>query len=112
MFGLKRTAGTRVRRIDVAEFEALRAKNPHLYVLDVREPYELKAFGAIPNVVNIPLGSLRQRAGELPSRKETTIVAVCQSGARSQQAAAQLAALGYGDVHSLDGGTAAWLRRR
>jgi rhodanese-related sulfurtransferase len=33
---------------------------------------------------------------------------VCQTGARSDKAARQLQAAGFEDVHSLEGGLAAW----
>ena len=52
-------------------------------VLDVREPFEL-AVESIPRAVNIPLGQLRQRLGELPRDKEVHVV--CRSGGRAYYA--------------------------
>jgi rhodanese-related sulfurtransferase len=51
---------------------------------------------------------LGNRIGELDKSKNRTVVVVCQSGARSGKAVRQLAAAGFGDVWSLDGGVAAW----
>jgi rhodanese-related sulfurtransferase len=51
---------------------------------------------------------LATRIGELDKSKNRTVVVVCQTGARSDKAAKQLAAAGFEDVWSLDGGVAAW----
>jgi glyoxylase-like metal-dependent hydrolase (beta-lactamase superfamily II) len=74
------------------------------FVLDVREPEEVAEW-AIAGAVNIPLGRLATRAGELPRDRE--IVAVCASGNRSAAAADALARAGY-RVANLRGGMAAW----
>jgi rhodanese-related sulfurtransferase len=76
-------------------------------VLDVRSADEFAA-GHLRDAKNIPLADLANRIGELDKSKNRTVVVVCQSGARSDKAARQLAAAGFGDVWSLDGGVAAW----
>jgi NADPH-dependent 2,4-dienoyl-CoA reductase/sulfur reductase-like enzyme/rhodanese-related sulfurtransferase len=53
------------------------------FVLDVREPFELAVENA-PGALNIPLGQLRARLGELPRDKE--ILVVCRSGQRAYSA--------------------------
>jgi glyoxylase-like metal-dependent hydrolase (beta-lactamase superfamily II)/rhodanese-related sulfurtransferase len=78
------------------------------FLLDVREQFELIAFGAIPGVVNIPLGQLANRTQELPPDRE--IVVVCQSGNRSLEAANLLSRSGFGSVFNLQGGTSRWAR--
>jgi rhodanese-related sulfurtransferase len=50
------------------------------FLLDVREPLEL-AVESVPGAVNIPLGQLRARLGELPRDRE--ILTVCRSGGRA-----------------------------
>ena len=100
------------KRLNASEFNALKANGASPYLLDVRQPFELTAFGAIPGVVNIPLGDLRSRMNELPGDKEQMIVVICQSGNRSQNAAKMLTDAGYSNVHNLDGGTMGWLRTR
>ena len=53
------------------------------FLLDVREPFELAVENA-PGAVNIPLGQLRSRLGELPRDKE--ILVICRSGQRAYSA--------------------------
>ena len=109
MFGFGNGAARGFGRIGVRDLDRMREERPDLVLVDVREPFELTAFGAIPGVVNIPLDLLAARAAELPQEKERPVVAVCQSGARSLKAASILAGLGYRNVYSLDGGTLGWL---
>jgi rhodanese-related sulfurtransferase len=44
----------------------------------------------------------------LEKAKNRTVVVLCQSGARSDKAVRQLAAAGFEDVYSLEGGISAW----
>lgn len=53
------------------------------FLLDVREPFEL-AVEAAPGALNIPLGQLRQRLGELPRDQEIQVI--CRSGGRAYYA--------------------------
>jgi rhodanese-related sulfurtransferase len=76
-------------------------------VVDVRSAEEF-AKGHLRDAKNIPLADLSTRIGELDKAKARSVVVVCQSGARSDKAARQLAAAGFGDVVSLDGGLSAW----
>ena len=101
---------TSVKRIGPAEFQDLRAANENIALIDVREPFEQTAFGAIPGVENIPLGELPSRLGELPEDRARPIVMICQSGGRSLSAAQILVEKGYTNVYSLDGGTGVWLQ--
>ena len=70
------------------------------YILDVRESYEVKN-GAIPNVINIPLGQLRDRLDEIP--KDKKIYVTCQVGLRGYIACTILNQHGY-DTSDIDGG--------
>ena len=74
------------------------------FLLDVREPAEFVA-GTIPGAVNVPLGELRGRLGELP--KDRPIVAFCKVGQRGYFAERILAQRGY-DVRNLSGGYTTW----
>jgi rhodanese-related sulfurtransferase len=76
-------------------------------LVDVRNADEFAA-GHLRDAKNIPLADLSGRIGELDKAKNRTVVVLCQSGARSDKAARQLAAAGFEDVYSLDGGIAAW----
>ncbi len=69
--------------------------------IDVREPDEVAA-GTLPGSVNIPLGDLPTRVGELDSTRR--VVLLCRSGGRSTQAAEFLTASGFSDVVNLAGG--------
>lgn len=74
--------------------------------IDVREPDEV-AEGTLPGTVNIPVGMLADRLGELDSSRRTVVL--CRSGGRSTQAAEILTAAGFGEVINLEGGMLAWL---
>ncbi len=74
------------------------------FLLDVRESAEFAA-GTIPGAVNVPLGELRERLGELP--KDRPIVAFCKVGQRGYFAERILAQRGY-DVRNLSGGYTTW----
>lgn len=76
-------------------------------MLDVREPEEM-ADGVISGSVNIPMGKLGERLGELPSDRD--IVVICHLGARSAHVTNQLNAIGYERVANLSGGVEAWLK--
>ena len=53
------------------------------FLLDVREPVEL-AVEHVPGALNIPLGQLRARLGELPRDREIHVI--CRSGQRAYSA--------------------------
>jgi rhodanese-related sulfurtransferase len=76
-------------------------------IVDVRDAAEF-ANGHLRDAKNIPLADLSSRIGELDKSKARTVVVVCQTGARAAKAVKQLAAAGFADVVSLDGGVAAW----
>jgi len=82
------------------------AANPDLFVLDVREPYEI-AICAINGSVKIPLGQLAERYPEVPQDQD--VVVHCKSGFRSAQAVEFLQARGYSRVKNLSGGILRWI---
>ena len=77
-------------------------------MVDVREPFELIAFGAIPGVRNIPVGELASSIDGLPADRTHPIAVVCQTGNRSYEVSHWLAKKGYQRVYNLAGGTSAW----
>jgi adenylyltransferase/sulfurtransferase len=97
----------RPTQLTPAEVAALdgRASGKHL-LLDVREPWEVELV-SLDGAVNIPLGQLAERMGELDP--VVPIVAVCHHGNRSEQARLMLEANGF-DVRNLAGGIDAWAR--
>lgn len=84
---------------DVSSSDARRLVERGALLVDVRTPEEFAA-GHISGAVNIPLGQLDGRMGEL-GRKDAPLVLYCRSGNRSGQAARMLASAGYTSVHDL-----------
>ncbi|MCA1827359.1 MAG: rhodanese-like domain-containing protein [Myxococcales bacterium] len=74
-------------------------------VLDVRNPPEIAADGAIEGSVLIPMDQLPSRLAEIPPERE--VVAVCKRGMRSFNVANWLRAQGRNAV-SLQGGIDQW----
>ena len=85
--------------------EALRAPGVHL--LDVRTPDEFDAL-RISGSVNVPLDTLEPAALLASMDANDPLYVVCQTGTRSQFAAAELRAAGFRRVVHVDGGTNAW----
>jgi len=78
---------------------------PELQMVDVRNPGEAAA-GMIADAVNIPVGQLPDRIGELDPRKPTVVY--CAGGYRSSVAASFLRQRGFADVSDVLGGYSAW----
>jgi rhodanese-related sulfurtransferase len=60
------------KRVDIDDLKQRHDKGENLFYLDVREPKELEADGALRGYVNIPIGQLESRLKEVP--KDRTIV--------------------------------------
>lgn len=76
-------------------------------LLDVREPDENKMVKMpYDPVIHIPLGDLRERAGELPRDKD--IFAFCKISLRGYEAQLILNAKGFDRVWFIEGGHEAW----
>ncbi|MBR8742256.1 rhodanese-like domain-containing protein [Nocardiopsis sp. MG754419] len=74
------------------------------YLLDVREDDEWRA-GRAPGATHIPLGTLGERAGEVPQDRKVYVI--CRSGGRSGQATMALNQAGW-DAVNVAGGMQAW----
>jgi rhodanese-related sulfurtransferase len=84
--------------ISVASFERIMKENPaQIVVIDVRDDREFKK-GSLPGAINIPVGDVEKKMGELP--KDKPVVFVCPTGARSGEA--------YDTVMMLGGGVTAY----
>jgi len=70
------------------------------FLLDVREPVEL-SVESVPGAVNIPLGQLRSRVGELPRDREIHII--CRSAQRAYYATRILLQNGF-NARNISGG--------
>ena len=71
----------------------------------MREPDEF-ARGHVPGALNVPVGQMEARAGEIP--RDRTLVAYCGHGERSSSALSILEGLGFQALHNLVGGFGAW----
>jgi molybdopterin/thiamine biosynthesis adenylyltransferase/rhodanese-related sulfurtransferase len=87
------------------QLKAMLDDNPELYVLDVREPFELDIC-RIDGTWEIPLGALPLRYAEVP--KDQPVVVHCKLGGRSAQAVEFLQSKGYSNVKNLVGGIIRW----
>jgi len=69
-------------------------------VVDVRSAEEFKA-GHLPQVLNIPLGELKDRLPRLVFDKDQVLLLHCRSGTRSGLARQTLKSMGYANVFNL-----------
>jgi adenylyltransferase/sulfurtransferase len=97
------------RRLPAAELRVLLAQiksgESALVLVDVREPKEF-AVRALPGAVNIPIGDLPRRLGEIP--RTVTPVFICRSGGRSLRACGLAINSGIAAPGHLEGGLLAW----
>ncbi len=77
-------------------------------ILDVREPSEF-LMGHYEDAINIPLGTLRDKMGDLPRDKE--ILAYCSVGQRSYYASRALRLNGF-EAKNISGGMTTYLARK
>ncbi len=90
--------------IDAALTNDIRNRDD-VVILDVREDWEY-AEGHVPGATLISLGDLPARLADIPTDK--TVIAVCRSGNRSNQATAFLRGQGFENVHNMTGGMISW----
>jgi len=86
--------------------QTMKIANPDVFVLDVREPYEI-GICAINGSVKIPLDQIAERYLEVPQDQD--VVVHCKSGFRSAQVVAYLQSMGYSRVKNLNGGILRWI---
>lgn len=97
------TKSQRVAVLNLVD-QRLRANAPT--VLDVRDASAWQA-GHIDGAINVPLDSLAERVGELPT--DRALVLYCEAGFRSPVATSILQRAGIGSFAELIGGMQAWL---
>jgi rhodanese-related sulfurtransferase len=91
--------------VEPDEVKARIARGEDVFLLDVREPFEVEEW-AYPIGVNIPLGELGNRLDEIPA--DRTVVVACHMGQRSAAAARALSDAGW-TAENLTGGAVAWV---
>ena len=94
----------KIARISVIDAQKQMAETDAA-LIDVHEPGEY-AGGHAAGAISMPLSKIEASLDRIPGDK--TVFVICQSGPRSQQAAAFLTRNGFENVVSVNGGTAAW----
>ena len=92
--------------VDEISLGELESRDLGTILIDVREPVEY-ASGHVPGAVNLPQADLADRLYELP--RDHPLLLICQSGYRSLRAAQFLKQMGFEQIASVTGGTAAWI---
>ena len=90
--------------LGAGEFAA-RLKEPHVFLLDVREPNEWDICH-LEGATLIPMGQLTERLSEIDGTMN--ILVYCRDGSRSLDAIRLLYESGYTSVRHLKGGILAW----
>ena len=94
--------------VSVGQAQTLLA-NPATLVVDVRSAGEY-ATAHIPESINIPVDQLDPHLRRIVNAAGGTLVLVCQSGGRAEQAAGKLGQEGLTDMVVLSGGMNSWVQ--
>jgi len=76
-------------------------------VLDVRDDKEFKS-GHLLNAMSMPVNKLDERMHEIDKYKDRKVVLYCDNGMRTSRATSKLKKNGFANLHTLQGGLAAW----
>lgn len=94
-----------MKQITAKEAKELLEQN-QLFLLDIREPYEVEICSVGGNF--IPMAEVSERVEELP--KDQTIAVMCKSGRRAQAVANLLMMdFGFDNIAIVEGGIIAWI---
>lgn len=100
------TTSPDVTTVSVSEAQQL-VTQPSTLVLDVRSPGEFET-AHIDGAINLPVDQLDPHLRDIVAAGGGTLVLVCQSGGRAEQAATKLVRHGKEDLVLLSGGMNAW----
>jgi len=100
---LRRAGGPSVSTLEATQL----INRSDALIVDLRSAEDF-AKGHILGAKNIPLADLEQRAAELDRHKARPLIVHCGDGNRAGGAVAKLRGKGFGSVHNLAGGYAAW----
>src|SRR5579884_1102809 len=100
-------AKTRVREMDIAEYQRLRESGDAHVLIDVREDSEWGA-GHAAGATHLGKGVIERDIEKTVPDKTARLVLYCGGGYRSALAAEAIQRMGYGNVLSLNGGWRAW----
>ncbi|KAG8444733.1 hypothetical protein GDO86_009777 [Hymenochirus boettgeri] len=96
-------------------------KGKSVFIIDVREPWEVKEYGIIQGSINIPLGDLapalkmdpkgfEEKYQKKMPNKASTLIFSCLAGIRSKKAVDVAGSLGFDRIHHYAGGFEDWKR--
>lgn len=83
--------------------------NPATLVIDVRSAGEYNT-SHIPESINLPVDQLDPHLRRIVNAAGGTLILVCQSGGRAEQAADKLGQEGFSDMVVLAGGVNSWVQ--
>lgn len=95
-----------ISELSAVEFNQLLKNNPHMIVVDVREPNEYE-LGQLQGAILMPFSSFELNYHSLLPYREAMVIMVCQAGYRSQKAVQFLSQKGFKRVQNLTGGLGA-----
>ena len=98
--------GVAIQNVSAMQLSEIMASGP-VHLLDVRTQREFETV-RIAGATNIPMDRLDPAALLAAYGADEPVYCVCQTGTRSQLAAAKLRAAGFRRVVHVDGGTNAW----
>ncbi|MGH9631868.1 MAG: rhodanese-like domain-containing protein [Bryobacteraceae bacterium] len=100
-------AKSRVRQIDIGEYQKMKERGEEHVLVDVREDSEWAA-GHAAGAVHMGKGVIERDIESKIPDKDKQMVLYCGGGFRSALAADALQKMGYQNAISLDGGWKAW----
>jgi rhodanese-related sulfurtransferase len=101
-------AKSRIREINMGEYQRMVAAGQPLVLVDVREDSEWAA-GHAAGAIHLGKGIIERDIEAQVPGKDTTLVLYCGGGYRSALASDALRKMGYSHALSLDGGWRAYL---
>ena len=100
-------AKSRIRQIDIGEYQTMLAGHQPHTLIDIREESEWNA-GHAAGALHLGKGIIERDIESKVPPKDATLVLYCGGGYRSALAADALRQMGYSNVISLDGGWRAY----
>ncbi len=106
---LVKKATVTFKTIEPSEICNYITKNPSCVLLDVRTKEEFQGmsepnFGTLKNAINIPIGEVQNRIGELQKFKNQEILVFCSHSHRSPQVSYLLTQNGFSKIRNMNGG--------
>lgn len=97
-----------MKEITVHDLKKKKENGDDFILLDVRENFEYEISNLGGKL--LPMGELPDRMAELDPHKNSEIILMCRSGARSGRACEFLQSQGFTNVANLKGGITAWAK--